>query len=244
MASMDALSESAEMMIKNIHALSSDGQRVRTSDLAVKTELQPATVTEMIQRLGEIGLVDYQAYHGVYLTKQGQRVANVIDHRFNILQRFLTEILGVEKDEAAEVACRMEHILTRDVETRLSNLLGVDMEDGSNLFCHEVNVDVEPEPDFLPLTNLKEGQTAKVRIILENNELTETLEQAGLSPGKAWPTGSLAWAHWPSDTGVPRRRERAPRVMLSKASSSSWNSVVSSARCKMELKSRIAIHEA
>ena len=183
MASMDALSESAEMMIKNIHALSSDGQRVRTSDLAVKTELQPATVTEMIQRLGEIGLVDYQAYHGVYLTKQGQRVANVIDHRFNILQRFLTEILGVEKDEAAEVACRMEHILTRDVETRLSNLLGVDMEDDSNLFCHEVNVNVEPEPDFLPLTNLKEGKTAKVRIILENNEMTKTLEQAGLSPG-------------------------------------------------------------
>ena len=91
MASMDALSESAEMMIKNIHALSSDGQRVRTSDLAVKTELQPATVTEMIQRLCEICLVDYQAYHGVYLTKQGQRVANGIDHRFNILQRFLTE---------------------------------------------------------------------------------------------------------------------------------------------------------
>ena len=59
MTSMDALSESAEMMIKNIHALSSDGKRVRTSDLAVKTELKPATVTEMIQRLGEIGLVDY-----------------------------------------------------------------------------------------------------------------------------------------------------------------------------------------
>ncbi len=77
----------------------------------------------------------------------------------------------------------MEHILTRDVETRLSNLLGVDMEDDSNLFCHEVNVNVEPEPDFLPLTNLKEGKTAKVRIILENNEMTKTLEQAGLSPG-------------------------------------------------------------
>ena len=183
MTSMDALSESAEMMIKNIHALSSDGRRVRTSDLAVKTELKPATVTEMIQRLGEIGLVDYQAYHGVYLTEQGQRVANVIDHRFNILQRFLTEILGVEKEEADEVACRMEHILTRDVETRLSNLLGIDIEEDSNLFCHEVNVDVEPEPEFLPLTNLKEGKTAKVRIILENSEMTKTLEQAGLSPG-------------------------------------------------------------
>jgi len=183
MSSMDALSESAEMMIKNIHELSSEGQRVRTSDLALKTELKPATVTEMIQRLGEIGLVDYQAYHGVFLTDQGQRVANVIEHRFKILQRFLTEILGVDKEEADEVACRMEHILTRDVETRLSNLLGVDSEEEGDLFCHKVNVEVESEPEFIPLTNFREGKTGKVRIILEKSEMTKTLEQAGLSPG-------------------------------------------------------------
>ncbi|SVD55808.1 uncharacterized protein METZ01_LOCUS408662, partial [marine metagenome] len=126
MASMDALSESAEMMIKNINELASNNERVRTSVLSTKTELKPASVTEMIQRLGEIGLVDYEPYHGVHLTKQGQHVADVIERRFDILQRFLTEILGVEKEEAAEVACRMEHILTRDVETRLSNFLGVD----------------------------------------------------------------------------------------------------------------------
>ena len=185
MAIMDALSESAEMMIKNIHELSMDGERVRTSDLAQKTDLKPATVTEMIQRLGEIGLVDYQAYHGVFLTKQGQHVADVIEHRFNILQRFLTEILGVEEEEAAEVACRMEHILTKDVENRLSNFLGVDSGKESDLFCHKINIDAEKEPEFLPLTNFKEGKTGKVRLILEKSELTNTLEQAGLSPGRS-----------------------------------------------------------
>ena len=50
---MDALSESAEMMIKNINELAADEKRVRTSDLAAKTDLKPATVTEMIQRLGD-----------------------------------------------------------------------------------------------------------------------------------------------------------------------------------------------
>ena len=130
------------------------GERVRTSDLSAKTELKPASVTEMIQRLGEIGLVDYEPYHGVHLTKQGQHVADVIEHRFNILQRFLTEVLGVEKEEAAEVACRMEHILTRDVESRLTNFLGESQDTSSDLFCHQVNVDSESEPDFIPLTNL------------------------------------------------------------------------------------------
>jgi len=181
---MDALSESAEMMIKNINELASNGKRVRTSDLSSKTELKPASVTEMIQRLGEIGLVDYEPYHGVYLTKQGQHVADVIDHRFSILQRFLTEILGVEKEEAADVACRMEHILTRDVENRLSDFLGVEKGSESDLFCHKVNVDSERNPEFIPLSNFDEGKTGKVRIVLEKSDLTDTLEKAGLSPGR------------------------------------------------------------
>jgi len=181
---MDALSESAEMMIKNINELASNGKRVRTSDLSSKTELKPASVTEMIQRLGEIGLVDYEPYHGVYLTKQGQHVADVIDHRFSILQRFLTEILGVEKEEAADVACRMEYILTRDVENRLSDFLGVEKGSESDLFCHKVNVDSERNPEFIPLSNFDEGKTGKVRIVLEKSELTDTLEKAGLSPGR------------------------------------------------------------
>lgn len=180
---MDALSESAEMMIKNINELASNGVRVRTSDLSAKTELKPASVTEMIQRLGEIGLVDYEPYHGVHLTKQGQHVADVIEHRFNILQRFLTEILGVEREEAAEVACRMEHILTREVENRLSDFLGVEKDIESDLFCHKINVESENGPEFTPLSNFKEGRTGKVRIILEKSDLTDTLEKAGLSPG-------------------------------------------------------------
>ena len=128
--------------------------------------------------------VEFEPYHGVHLTKQGQLVADVIEHRFNILQRFLTEILGVETEEAAEVACRMEHILTRDVENRLTNFLGESQDTSSDLFCHQVNVDSESEPDFIPLTNFRECKTGKVRLILEKSELTQTLEKAGLSPGR------------------------------------------------------------
>ena len=89
----------------------------------------------------------------------------------------------MEKEEAAEVACRMEHILTRDVENRLTNFLGATQDKSSDLFCHQVNIDSEADPDFLPLTNFREGKTGKVRIILEKSELTDTLEKAGLSPG-------------------------------------------------------------
>lgn len=183
MASMDALSESAEMMIKNINELAADEKRVRTSDLATKTDLKPATVTEMIQRLGDLGLVDYEAYHGVHLTKQGQHVADVIEHRFNILERFLTEILGVESNEAAEVACRMEHVLTRDVEHKLTTFLGIDPKKESELFCHKINIEEDNEPRYLPLSNFNEGKMGTVKLIFEDNELSKILDGQGVKPG-------------------------------------------------------------
>jgi len=183
MSSMDALSESAEMMIKNINELASSGERVRTSDLSTKTELKPASVTEMIQRLGDLGLVDYEPYHGVHLTKQGQHVADVIEHRFNILERFLTEILGVDGTEASEVACRMEHVLTRDVEHKLTTFLGVDPQKESELFCHKINIESDIEHKYLPLSNFREGKTGIVKLIFESNELANILEKKGIIPG-------------------------------------------------------------
>ena len=177
MSAMDALSESAEMMIKNIN------ERVRTSDLSTKTELKPASVTEMIQRLGDLGLVDYEPYHGVHLTKQGQHVADVIEHRFNILERFLTEILGVDGNEASEVACRMEHVLTRDVEHKLTTFLGVDPQKESELFCHKINIESDIEHKYLPLSNFGEGKTGIVKLIFESNELANILEDKGIIPG-------------------------------------------------------------
>ena len=180
MAGMDALSESAEMMIKNINQLAADDKRVRTSDLALKTELKPATVTEMIQRLGDLGLVDYEAYHGVHLTKQGQHVADVIEHRFNILERFMTEILGVDGDEAAEVACRMEHVLTRDVEHKLTTFLGIDPQKESELFCHKINIEDDTKHKYLPLSNFDEGNTGTVKLIFEESSFLKPHSQQDL----------------------------------------------------------------
>ena len=82
-----------------------------------------------------------------------------------------------EAEEAAEVACRMEHILTRDVENRLSDFLGVKKGTDSDLFCHQVNVEPESEPEFVPLSSFKEGKTGKVRIVMEKSDLTSTLEK-------------------------------------------------------------------
>ena len=74
--------------------------------------------------------------------------------------------------------------MTRDVENRLSDFLGVEKEKESDLFCHQINIEPENEPEFIPLSNFKEGKTGKVRLVMEKSGLTDTLEKAGLSPGR------------------------------------------------------------
>ena len=179
------VSESAEMMLKHIYSLSAAGDRVRTTDLAQQTGLTPATVTEMVQRLGSEGFLDYQPYHGVLLTNEGLHVAAEMEHRFDLLQRFLVEVLGVEQGEADTVACRMEHILTRDIETRLCNLLGISPDDSEAAVCQELNRDCEAcaHPSVVPLSRLATGDEARVRAILDSADMTLSLASAGLKPG-------------------------------------------------------------
>ncbi len=179
------VSESAEMMLKHIHSLSTAGDRVRTTDLAQQTGLTPATVTEMVQRLGSEGFLDYQPYHGVLLTTEGLHVAAEMEHRFDLLQRFLVEVLGVEQGEADTVACRMEHILTRDIETRLCNLLGISPDDPEAAACQALDRDCEgcAHPSVTPLSRLAAGDEARVRAILDSADMTLSLASAGLKPG-------------------------------------------------------------
>ena len=109
------------------------------------------------------------------MTKQGQHVADVIEHRFNILERFMTEILGVDGNEAAEVACRMEHVLTRDVEHKLTTFLGIDPQKESELFCHKINIEDDTKHKYLHLSNFGEGKTGTVILIFEINVLSKIL---------------------------------------------------------------------
>ena len=213
------VSESAEMMLKHIHSLSAAGDRVRTTDLAQQTGLTPATVTEMVQRLGSEGFLDYQPYHGVLLTNDGLQVAAEMEHRFDLLQRFLVKVLGVEQGEADTVACRMEHILTRDIETRLCNLLGISPDDPEAAVCQELNRDCEgcAHPAVTPLSRLGAGDEARVRAILDSADMTLSLASAGLKPGatvKVVATSDGGWSLATPQGELSVDKKLAQRIIL------------------------------
>jgi Fe2+ transport system protein FeoA len=77
----------------------------------------------------------------------------------------------------------MEHVLTRDVEHKLTTFLGVDPKKESELFCHKINIESDVEHKYLPLSNFREGKTGIVKLIFESNELANILEKKGIIPG-------------------------------------------------------------
>ena len=102
-----------EDYVELVYDLQKGKKRVHTNDIASALDINPASVTEIFQKLSEEGYVDYEKYGGAKLTEKGKRVARRTKKRHDTLKEFLL-LLGVDKETAEEDACEMEHILHPD----------------------------------------------------------------------------------------------------------------------------------
>ena len=93
------LSESQEDYLKQIFLLGGDGDRVSTQALARRLTVKPASVTEMVGRLAQLGLVEHAPYHGVRLTDAGRRVAAHLHFRrsYSFLRRPATPVVDARR---------------------------------------------------------------------------------------------------------------------------------------------------
>jgi DtxR family Mn-dependent transcriptional regulator len=85
---------------------------VRVKDIAKRMHVKMPTVSSMLKTLNSKGLVNYEKYEYVELTKDGADVGKEMRRRHKILRHFLTEILKVELKTADDEACKMEHTLS------------------------------------------------------------------------------------------------------------------------------------
>ena len=99
-----------EDYVELVNELQKGKERVHTNDIATALDINPASVTEIFQKLSKEGYVNYEKYSGAKLTKKGKRLAIDTKKRHEILKEFLL-LLGVDKETANKDACEMEHIL-------------------------------------------------------------------------------------------------------------------------------------
>lgn len=110
--------KTVEEYIEVIYLLQNEKEYAHTTDIATKMSIKPSSVTEILQKLGTNGFIEYHCYKGARLTKKGERIANELETKHHAIAEFLL-ILGVDKENAETDACEIEHHVSDETIERI-----------------------------------------------------------------------------------------------------------------------------
>src|ERR1044072_1018147 len=114
-------SQSVEDYLERIHALIEEKGYARVVDIASSLQVKQASVTGMVQKLGELGYLNYEKYRGLILTDKGRAVACGVQKRHETLSRFFS-LLGIDLDTQQQDMEGIEHHLSAQTVETLSDL--------------------------------------------------------------------------------------------------------------------------
>jgi Mn-dependent DtxR family transcriptional regulator len=137
----------------------SEGEPVRSARLADWLSVSRPTVTVALRRMTRDGMVRLNARKEVELTAKGRRLAAAIVRRHRIMERWLTDGLGLDWVTADEEAARLEHAVSGVVEKRLDGVLG---RPGTCQHGNPIPGYSVAAPNELRLTNLDPGARASI----------------------------------------------------------------------------------
>ena len=178
-----ALTGPVEDYLKAVYDLERAGGAAATNDLAHRLGVAPASVTGMVRRLAEQGLLSYERYRGVRLTPDGRRAALRTLRRHRILECYLATVLAYPWDRVHAEAERLEHAASDELIDRMAAALGDPAFDphGAPIPTRDGRVD---ERRHLALADLLPGARARVvRVNDEDGALLRQLEALALTPG-------------------------------------------------------------
>jgi len=176
------LSQAVEDYLKTIYKLQDTGA-ASTTEIARTMNVSSASVTNMVKRLAQMGLAEYQSYKGVTLTTAGNKIALEIIRHHRLLETYLKEVMGYSWDKMHEEAEHLEHHISEEFEQKLEEILGYP--------THDPHGDPIPTRDGriaaaagAPLTEAKPGKAHIVQRVSDADPALLTyLEELGLMPG-------------------------------------------------------------
>jgi DtxR family Mn-dependent transcriptional regulator len=168
---------------KAIYTLETRDGSASTNDLAALLEVRPASVSGMVRKLAELGLVEHERYRGVRLTARGRRVALEVVRHHRLLELFLVESLGMSWDEVHAEAEVLEHALSEELEELISAKLGHPTVDphGDPIPTRDLKL---ADPRTSSLYELEPGERATfARVSDADPEMLRFLGERGIVPG-------------------------------------------------------------
>lgn len=113
------LSENLEDYLETILELEKTQKVARVKDIAEMRGVLRGSVTGALKSLAEKGLINYEPYSFITLTRKGTAVAGEINRRHRVIKNFLTHVLQLDPQTAEDNACRMEHAMDRAAVDRM-----------------------------------------------------------------------------------------------------------------------------
>jgi DtxR family Mn-dependent transcriptional regulator len=156
---------------------------VTVGALAARLGLSPSTVSELVRKLTERGLVSHARYGAVELTPEGQRIAVAMVRKHRLIETFLVDYLGYTWDEVHEEAEILEHAVSDTFIERLASRLGEPDHDphGDPIPRSDGTL---PNDDQLRLDTIGEGVRARVARVSDSDPgLLRQLDQLGITIG-------------------------------------------------------------
>ncbi len=177
------LSSSVGDYLKAVWGLAGPGVAA-PKDLSSRLSVSSASVTEMLRRLQELGLVEYERYRGASLTEEGRAEALRLVRRHRLIETFLLDQLGYAWEDVHEEAEKLEHAVSDRFTERLAELLGHPDHDPHGDPIPAIDGTLEPDGSF-PLSAAAVGQRVRIaRVGHEDATLLTYLGERGLVPGR------------------------------------------------------------
>lgn len=133
--SIQKMTASMEDYLETIYLLLKKKQVARAVDIANELGVKKSSVTEALQSLAKKGLVNYMPYKDITLSAEGEKTAKQIFEKHKALCAFFSDVLGVEKSEAIENACQIEHVISENAMDKLVKFI-----EFSNTYCKNKNM--------------------------------------------------------------------------------------------------------
>jgi DtxR family transcriptional regulator, Mn-dependent transcriptional regulator len=179
----ESLTRSVEDYLKAIYRLSPSGRPASTSEIAHLLELSPPSVSGMVKRLSEQGLLEHVPYKGVQLTVEGRRAALRMVRRHRLIESYLVDFLGYSWDTVHAEADRLEHAVSDTLVERMAAALGHPSFDphGDPIPTPDGSI---AELDCISLSDIPVGRSVELRQVNESQpERLRYIASLGLRPG-------------------------------------------------------------
>ncbi|MFX1317726.1 MAG: metal-dependent transcriptional regulator [Promethearchaeota archaeon] len=164
--------------------LQNNDKYAKTGELAEVLNVKPASVTQMVQKLAEKSYLKYEKNKGVRLTAKGRKLALDVLRRHRIAERLLVDLLGVSWEEAHDVACEWEHLLTPALCNKVLEKLDDPATCPHGNPIPELDGTVTPLPQNT-LADMRQGESAVIDCISDENiDLLRMMSSMGMLPGE------------------------------------------------------------